>query len=81
MGLTTAQIDSITRQISGQFPEMQAARPVVQSQVSAKSGSPPTQYVLTFRGQGRGPDGQTITRLVRVVASESGKVLKISTSR
>ncbi len=83
MALSATQIDSISRQVYRQFPEIRDARPSVHNQAGAKSagigGS--NQYVLTFRGAGRGPGGRTINRIVRVVADDRGKVLKVSTSR
>ncbi|MCC6192390.1 MAG: hypothetical protein IT318_25450 [Anaerolineales bacterium] len=82
MSLTTAQIDGINRQVYRQFPEVRDARPAVQNQPGAKAaldGS--SRYVLTYKGRGRGPGGQTINRIVRVVADDRGKVLKVSTSR
>ncbi len=83
MSLTHHQLAAIARQVCAQFPEMKGARPSVQSQAGAKSasGSSDPRFVLTFKGQGQGPGGQTIQRIVRVVADERGKVLKISTSR
>lgn len=82
MGLTTAILDAIARQVYRQFPEVQGVRPSVQPQSGAKSGGAGGgQFVLTFRGSGQGPAGQSIQRIVRVVADERGKVLKISTSR
>ncbi len=82
MALTTTQIDSISRQVYRQFPEVKGVAPSVQNQSAAKSsGSALGRIVLTFRGSGRGPTGQAIQRIVRVVADERGKVIKISTSR
>ena len=83
MGLTSSQIDSISRQIYRQFPEIRDARPMIQNQVGAKAAgfSGSDQYLLTFRGSGQGPGGRTINRIVRVVANDRGKVLKVSTSR
>lgn len=85
MALSPTQIDSIARQVYRQFPEMRDARPSVQNQpvASAKSagGAGAGRYLLTFRGRGQGPGGQTIQRIVRVVADDRGKVVKISTSR
>ncbi len=82
MALSSAQIDSIASQIYRQFPEVREARPSVQNQPGAKG---PTggdnRYLLTFKGRGQGPGGQTINRIVRVVADARGKVVKISTSR
>jgi hypothetical protein len=82
MSLSPAQIDAIARQVYRQFPEVQEARPQVQSQPGAKSsGANGSRFLLTFKGKGQGPGGQSIVRIVRVVADERGKVLKISTSR
>jgi hypothetical protein len=83
MALSSGQIDSISRQIYRQFPEIKDTRPSVQNQAGAKlaghTGS--EQFVLTFQGRGQGPGGRTINRIVRVVADDRGKVLKVSTSR
>jgi hypothetical protein len=82
MALTTTQIDAITRQVYRQFPEIRDARPTVQNQPGAKAAANTgSRYVLTYKGRGQGPGGQTIPRIVRVVADDRGKVLKVSTSR
>jgi len=82
MNLSSSQIDAIARQVYRQFPEIKEARPAVQNQPGAKTpGTPGGRFVLTFKGKGQGPGGQSIVRIVRVVADERGKVLKISTSR
>ena len=82
MSLSPAQIDAIARQVHRQFPEIKEARPQVQNQPGAKTlGAEGDRFVLTFKGKGQGPGGHSIVRIVRVVADERGKVLKISTSR
>lgn len=82
MSLSTAQIDVISRQVYRQFPEVRDARPAVQNQPGAKAAvGNSNRYILTYKGRGRGPGGQTINRIVRVVADDRGKVLKVSTSR
>jgi hypothetical protein len=83
MALSSSQIDSISRQMYRQFPEIRDARPMVQNQAGAKSAGVggTDQFVLTFRGSGQGPGGKVINRIVRVVADDRGKVLKVSTSR
>ncbi|MCC7359059.1 MAG: hypothetical protein IT317_06265 [Anaerolineales bacterium] len=82
MSLSSAQIDTISRQIYRQFPEVTNAAPVVQDQPGAKAlGGGSDRYLLTFRGRGLGPGGQAINRIVRVVADDRGKVIKVSTSR
>lgn len=82
MNLSPAQIDSIAKQVYRQFPEVKNVRPSVQNQPTAKTpGAANAQFLLTFKGQGQGPGGQAIPRIVRVVSDARGKVLKISTSR
>ncbi len=82
MSLTPAQIESISQQVRRQFPELKDARPAVQSQPGAKSlEAGVDRFVLTFKARGQGPGGKSIPRIVRVVADERGKILKISTSR
>jgi hypothetical protein len=82
MNLNSSQIATIARQVQRQFPEMRNALPLVQNQAGAKTlGAATDRFVLTFRGRGAGPGGQSIQRIVRVVADARGKVLKISTSR
>jgi len=83
MSLSSSQIDSISRQMYRQFPEIRDARPMIQNQAGAKSAGVggTEQFVLTFRGSGQGPGGKVINRIVRVVADDRGKVLKVSTSR
>ncbi len=82
MALSPSQIDTIARQVYRQFPEVKDARPSVQNQAVAKEpGRSASRYLLTFKGRGQGPGGQSIPRIVRVVADERGKVVKMSTSR
>jgi hypothetical protein len=83
MSLTNHQLDAISRQVYTQFPDMKGARPSVQPHASAKSAvaSSSARFIVTFKGRGHGPGGQSIQRIVRVVADERGKVLKMSTSR
>ena len=80
MALSSNQIENIARQVYGQFPDVKGARPSVQGQ-TPKSPNGRPQFVLTFRGSGQGAGGRTIQRIVRVVADERGKVVKMSTSR
>jgi hypothetical protein len=72
-------IDQITRQVSRQFPEMAGVRPSLRRQPPDKKGS--QGYLLTYKSQVALPGGNKISRIVRVVADESGHVIRISTSR
>ena len=82
MSLSASQIEAIAKQVYRQFPEVKDARPAVQNQAGAKAiGAAAERFVLTFRGRGQGPGGKSIARIVRVVADDGGKILKMSTSR
>jgi hypothetical protein len=82
MSLTNSQIDTIAKQVYRQFPEVREARPAVQNQPGAKAlAASGDRFVLTFKGHGQGAGGKSIARIVRVIADERGKILKISTSR
>jgi hypothetical protein len=67
-------LEKICEKIYKRFPEVHNKKPSVKEQ-------PNGQYLLIFRGKGTTPDGHTIPRTVRVVASNSGKIIKTSTSR
>jgi hypothetical protein len=75
-------LDSICKQIYKRFPEVSGSRPKVQAQ-KGTSGSKdaPSQYLIVFQGSRDTADGKSINRIVRVVASEQGRILKVTTSR
>jgi hypothetical protein len=75
------QLQSISSKVSRQFPEVAGARPQVKRQSSSKSKSSPVTYLITYRGKSKTADGKSITRIVRVTANDTGKILKMSTSR
>ncbi len=75
------QLKSISSQVSRKFPEVAGAKPQVKRQSNQKSKSSPLTYLLTYRGKSITADGKSITRIVRVTASDTGKIIKMSTSR
>ncbi|MDH3942837.1 MAG: hypothetical protein OEV06_01920 [Anaerolineae bacterium] len=74
-------IESISNKVAIKFPEIAGKAPNVKRRPQAKSISPSPTYLFTYKGEGTNPSGHTIPRQVRVVVDESGKILKISTSR
>jgi hypothetical protein len=70
-------IQKVSRQVVRTFPEMDGVSPSVRAQPGADAG----QYLLTFKGKAPLPGGKTLTRIVRVVADDRGRILRISTSR
>jgi hypothetical protein len=67
-------LQSICDQIYSRFPEVKGVRP----KVSSYTG---TQVLLIFTGKATTADGKSLSRTVRVVASEDGKIGKVTTSR
>ena len=72
-------IDKVNRHVSKQFPEMRSTRPTVRVESSSRNGK--QKFALTYKGKADLPNGRTISRVVRVVADENGKVIKMSTSK
>jgi hypothetical protein len=58
---------------------MAGVKPTVRKQEIGKRGE--KQYLLTFKGKADLPGGRKINRIVRVVADERGRILKLSTSK
>jgi len=71
-------VDSICSQIYKRFPEVSGSRPKIQEQPGMGGG---VNYLLIFKGSGTTSDGKRISRVVRVVASDRGKIVKVTTSR
>ena len=75
-------LDSICKQIYKRFPEVSGYHPKVQTQNLPHGNSESTsQYLLIFQGSRTTADGKSINRIVRVVVSEQGRILKVTTSR
>jgi len=70
-------IQKVSRQVLRTFPEMDGVVPTVRSQPGGDAG----QYLLTYKGKAALPGGKSLTRIVRVVADDHGRILRISPSR
>lgn len=75
------QLNSISSQVSRKFPEVAGVKPQVKLQSSQNSKSSQATYLITYRGKAKTADGKSIMRIVRVTASDTGKIIKMSTSR
>lgn len=64
---------NVCDQVYRRFPEVSGSRPTVQNR-------PGSQFLLIFRGVSRCGDGRSIAHTIRVVASEAGKIIKITSS-
>lgn len=67
-------LNQVCQSVYRQFPELKGVKPSVKSQATGN-------FQLIFKGSARTEDGKTLPRAVRVTASESGKIIKLSTSR
>jgi len=72
---------SISQQIYHQFPEVAGCKPTIRKQPNPKHPDTHLTYLLTYRNSVTTADGKILPCLVRVVASEKGKIIKISSSR
>lgn len=69
-------IQKISKSVSRKFPEMADKKPNVK-----RSNGEGETYELTYTATAKTASGKSIPRSVRVVATSSGKILKMSTSR
>lgn len=65
---------SICAEVYRQFPEVKGNSPEVKAM-------PGDKYQLVFHGKVKTEDGKSLSRTVRVVADDSGRIIKLSTSR
>ncbi|MBI3762924.1 MAG: hypothetical protein HY260_13830 [Chloroflexi bacterium] len=86
MTLNSSQLDTISKHVYRQFPELKGAPPAVQTQSLPSGTKGPAsggkqRYVVTFKASGVAADGRALSRVVRVVADERGHILKVSTTK
>jgi hypothetical protein len=74
-------IDGISQQIYRQFPGVSGGAPSVKAQPGPKSTGVDSTYLLTFKGRAGSSDGPAFNRSVRVVATDQGRILKVTTSK
>jgi len=67
-------LEKLCKQIYNQFPIVKGQNPVVSQQGSDR-------YLLVFSASGKTPDGKSIHQKIRVVATDSGEIIKTSMSR
>ena len=68
-------LDKICKQVYARAPEVDGERPKVQSQGDGNS------YLLVFKGSAKTANGKSLQRIIRVVASSSGKIIKLTSSK
>ena len=67
-------LDKLCKQIYKQFPLVKDKTPAV-----SKQGD--DRYLLVFSSTGKTPDGKTIQHKIRVVATNTGQILKSTMSK
>lgn len=65
-------LNSVCKKIYQRFPEMKGVKPTIQNYSEG-------QVLLIFRGKVTTADGRELKRAVRVVATQEGKISKVST--
>lgn len=67
-------LNSVCQQVYRRFPAVSGSQPKVQPRAG-------DQFLLIFNGAAKAADGRKIAQTVRVVVSQDGKIVKVTTSR
>jgi len=71
-------LQKISTQVYRQFPEMKGIKPKTRKQTGAEAKA--ITYTLTYQTKVETSDGRLMPRTVRVVATDTGAIIKITTS-
>ncbi len=76
-------LEAITIKVARRFPEVAEKKPVVKKQANptGQALNATNNFLLLYKTQAAGPQGRSIPRIVRVVVSPDGKIIKMTTSR
>lgn len=66
-------LDAVCNQVYRRFPAVNGSRPSIQAQVG--------KSLLIFKGKAATENGKTLTIVVRATVDETGKIIKMSSSR
>lgn len=69
-----AYIEKVNRKVFRQFPELEGKSPSISSRPDGES-------LYTYKGSVDLPNGKSMSRVVRVVVNENGRILKLTSSR
>jgi hypothetical protein len=70
-------LSKVCAQVYSKYPEVNGIRPKVHAQ--AKVGG--TNHLLIFAGNAKSSSGKVLPRVLRVVVSDDGKIIKVTTSK
>lgn len=73
--------NKVNQQVYRRFPSLNGTRPKIQAQKTAKSSKSSNTYLFTYKGSAKVSGNKKLPLIVRVVSTEDGKILKLSTSR
>lgn len=79
--MKSSAIQMVSKEVYRRFPDFAGVKPKVQAQESNAGAFVEKTYLLTFHHNAHLDSNKVLPRWVRVVVDESGKILKISTSR
>jgi hypothetical protein len=79
--MNSKSIKLISEEVYRRFPEVKGASPKIQRQSSGKQGMDQQNYVLIYQARVAISSEKSFDRIVRVVATENGKIVKMTTSR
>ncbi len=76
-------IRKINKEVYRRFPEIKGKKPKIQLMKNAekKNNGRPQSYLLVYGSQVSTVTGQSMSRMVRVVATDAGEIIKITTSK
>lgn len=76
-------IKTINQVVYRRFPEVKGKKPKIQllKLSGTRSAENEKKYLLVYGSQANLSDHQILSRLVRVVATEDGRIVKITTSK
>ncbi len=75
-------LNQIAKQIHRRYPEFDGVRPKARVQTPPEGARNPSKtYLVIFSKKVTLGDGKMMTRNLRVVTDENGKIIKVTTSR
>lgn len=66
--------EKVSKKVYRQFPELAGKSPSLSSR-------PGGETLYTYKGNVKLPNGKSMSRVVRVVVNENGRILKLTSSR
>ena len=70
-------IDRISQEVYKKHPDLKGVKP----KITPREGAESSDTLLVYQKKVTGPGGKSISRIVRAVADQDGKIKKISTSK